>query len=286
MRSWRKQMKTVFLVAIYCILLVSCKKEKAIPFVLESGMPCITLTFSNSESNKCELCFGIDTGCYSARFYYGDIVKMYPNFSDTDVDFWTSRGADIKIADDKTISAIGFYNVKSDKVNFPKLWIENDTTLINTCGTKRAGLLGYTDLEKFGVVVFDFRKKKLVLGEDKVKKNRVLLSKDEYEDHLYIPIKIDGEEYLALLDTGFKSDGELCLSVNENAGFPDYVTVQIGNTVYEDVWCDWHSDGIYSDLKITENPNDVLGDTIILGNAFFKNHRIQLDFENMTFAMD
>ena len=62
MRSWRKQMKTVFLVAIYCILLVSCKKEKAIPFVLESGMPCITLTFSNSESNKCELCFGIDTG--------------------------------------------------------------------------------------------------------------------------------------------------------------------------------------------------------------------------------
>ena len=276
-------MKTIFLAFIFSLFLVSCKKEKSIPFFLEDGMPCIEISISDIQADK--LIFGVDTGCYSACFYLGNIEKIYHAFSDTDLEFWTSRGADIKLADDKTIDSIGFYNVKSGKVDFPKLWIEYDKKLVNL-GFNRVGLLGYKDLEKFGVVVFDFKRKKLILSEQKVNKNRFPLLKDEYEDHLYIPLKIDGEEYYGLLDTGYKTDGVLCLSVNENAGFPDWVTVQIGDILYKDVFCVWHSEGEFSDQKIAENPNEILGDTILLGNAFFQNHRVQLDFERMEFAMD
>ena len=105
-------------------------------------------------------------------------------------------------------------------------------------------------------------------------------------DYFFIPVEINGKIYDAMLDTGARSQGIPAIAYSKNYGFQDYVNVKMGKHFFKDVVAMELSEIEFGDAKLAQNYENFFDNVIILSNAFFKNHRIQLDFENMTFAMD
>ena len=154
------------------------------------------------------------------------------------------------------------------------------------------GIIGYDILKQVQSIIFDFKRNVLVIGGKKIKKNKLLLKVSSFEteknkgDYFFIPVEINGTVYYVLLDTGARSRGVPAIVIFGKFDFGEEVSVKIGNEMYEKVAVAVLEDCDFDDKNLETYYKDYFGNTIILGNAFFKNHRIQLDFENMTFAMD
>ena len=85
------------------------------------------------------------------------------------------------------------------------------------------------------------------------------------------------------IDTGFDTRGELLLCVPNNLNFEDRFNISVGQKTYKNVLAIKYKDCYF---PYDEKNSVKADDRIILGNAFFQNHRIQLDFERMEFSMD
>ena len=154
-----------------------------------------------------------------------------------------------------------------------------------------AGIIGSDFLRSCKFVTIDFKKNTFVVGGKKIKKNMlpfktVLYNAERPCEYLFIPIEINGKIYDAMLDTGARSQGIPAIAYSKNYGFQDYVNVKMGKHFFKDVVAMELSEIEFGDAKLAQNYENFFDNVIILSNAFFKNHRIQLDFENMTFAMD
>ena len=138
----------------------------------------------------------------------------------------------------------------------------------------------------FDVVVIDYARQKIVLDEPRVSLNTVPMTYNNDNAHIFLPAFIDGEAHDVMLDTGFSSDGEICLLVADDSPLPDYVSVKIGDLEWNDVYTLWWSEGTFGDQNVANDPKEYLDGIMIIGSAFFQDRRIQLDFKNMLFAVE
>ena len=103
---------------------------------------------------------------------------------------------------------------------------------------------------------------------------------------MFIPVEIGGEKYEALIDMGACSEGIPAIAIVGNFVFGEEVFVKIGNEVYDGVKVASLGNCDFDDKNLETHYDSFFANTIIIGNAFFKNRRVQLDFERMEFSMD
>ena len=284
-----------FVVLLLCLAFVfnSCKSGQSVelPFSIDyekDTMPyfevplCDTngIRFSDSTAR-----FGIDTACPHSFLYKSGVEYLFETVDDYYL-WCKNNNYDIE---DEHIGII----VKSICLDF-------DVASVNpvfVCDEKAEnelyeGIIGYDVLKKTSLLTFDFKRNELVIGGEKLKKKKLPLKMLEFKDeknceeYLSIPVEIDGKEYDVLLDTGACSQGVPTLAISGKCELTDEVSVKIDSEVFENVKVFALEDCNFDDKNLETHHESFFGDAIILGNAFFQNHRIQLDFENMTFAMD
>lgn len=269
---------------------MSCKEENAIPFdfdVKENEMPTVILSIPcNADEGFVDLRFGADTGADINTFYNNTELKVFGSQENIEK-LIAKSGITVDFEKGETVN-FGILNIKCANIIFPDLLIKQtskgDKTILD-------GVLGYNAFKDYGIVIFDFRKKKIVLGEKKVHKNVLPLKIKNFKtavsnsNLLMIPVEIDGKMNDVILDTGFSSLGEPMILTSPATKMPKSFSVKIGSVLYKNVKLDTTMDGFYCNLT-SENAENFFKDILLMGNAFFQNHRIQLDFENMTFAMD
>ena len=279
------------------LFFVSCKSTN-IAFEFDNNVksiPTVTISIpSFYDDSYIDMIFGIDTGCQRSCFYDYAAKKLFASEEDFD-DFISAACLQKGISKEELLYKelnLELYDVKCGKYTFPKVWFSNTADKANGL----EGVLGYEAFKDLGVVLFDFKKNLLTIGKRKIKKNVLPMKEDVFAIEflegtsktvlLSIPIEIEGKTYDSVIDTGFSSDGIPSILVWDFADFPETVTVKIGNIVYEKVEQVKFSDGECANQLLKDNAVFLLKEKLFLGNAFFQNKRIQLDFENMTFAMD
>lgn len=262
-----------------------------IPFEYDTKkMPNIAVTFprqNETDEGTMDFILGLDTGSEDTLFYNNAAEQLFDSQEEY-VRFCAEAGIDVNNIEDGYFLSFTFPDVRTDGITFPKLSVLNTPHKNNALD----GVLGYTAFNDYGVMVFDFRKNTLILGRRKIRRNTVpmkfqkfVITEKPYAtvNLISIPVKINGGEKYVLLDTGCSSNGEPVLLLSDSDDM-ESATVTIGNNiVYKNVICRRRADAEFVTL---EGRYEVLDDFIILGNAFFQNHRVQLDFERMEFAMD
>ena len=154
------------------------------------------------------------------------------------------------------------------------------------------GIIGKDFLQNAKTVTFDFRKNVIFINAKKIKTNVLPLKNVEFSDenghgeYLFIPAEIDGEIYDVMIDTGACSEGIPAIAVAGNFPFGEEVSVKISNEIYEKVKTANMKNGDFDDKNLETHYDSFFANTIIISNAFFKNRRVQLDFERMEFSMD
>ena len=189
--------------------------------------------------------------------------------------------------------------------------------------SKIDGILGIDFLEKFDIVIFDYKNKRIYFGcEQKIKRNLVkmyhpiedkinpifndLKSKEEglgvkvkSFQNAFIPIMLNDEERYFCVDTGnltaaaiisAETEDELKeseINKNDTIGNPTYFykTLRIGNKKYKNVRCCYFTyPGLVSLSDEIHKKNEDFKANF-LGHDFFKDKIIQFDFKNKTFGI-
>ncbi len=284
-----------FFALFFLIIMAGCKTTE-IPFEFDTEknrIPTVKLTFpciSENIHKNTDMLFGIDTGCQISCFRNNAEKKLFASeedFYDCFQKACEDGGLTIENFKDKEVELI-IPEVECGKYIFPELHI-----LATSDNHERLdGLLGYEAFKDLGVILFDFKKNVLIFGKRKVNKNILPMKKENFfvgstETILYsIPIEIDGKIYDCIIDTGFSSKGDLFILTASSINLPNTFSVKIGSVLFENVEQAKVAKAKFFSKRTTDNAEELFKTRFILGNAFFQNHRIQLDFENMTFAMD
>ena len=275
------------LILLFMLMFIGCRSSK-IAFeydVYENRLPSVLLLFPSSNGKFEKLRSGLDTGAENCVFYNNAEEKI---FGSKDYIKELCAKENINIDDMKADEVLFFEvnDIRCSKFLFTELWIKQTKDK----GNGLDGLLGYKAFKDYGVIVFDFRKNILTIGKRKVSKNVFPMKIKRFDSFhtklLTIPVEIDGKIIDVILDTGFSSKGKYCLATDDWLDLQKKSCVKIGDIEYKNVEYVAFEDVNFANKLTQNNTKTLFKDCIILGNAFFKNHRIQLDFENMTFAMD
>lgn len=284
-------LRKIFFPAFFLFLtsVIGCKTFE-VPMSIDYEnylMPYLEFQYLNINTDEyvdsLKIC--VDTGSQSTELYKKGIEKMFDSIQ-TYSKFCAERG--IKAGDAVTINS--GIRLKSKKNVFEPEFSCYETEENDFFD----GILGIDTLKACKRVTFDFKDSLFIVGGKRIKKNSLPLLNKAFEPvfdiptqwRYFIPVEINGTVYEVMLDTGCCSGTTLAILIPDSADFPEKVSVKIGNVLYENVICAKRSAADFDDKRLGEVRDEVLGDTIILGNAFFQNHRVQLDFENMQFAMD
>ncbi len=287
----------VIIIFILLLLFVGCKTAE-IPFEFDNEqnrIPSVMLSFSRityTDRKSVEMKFAIDTGCYISTFYNNALKKLFYTEKEFDT-FINNFCEQEKVNRDDLEKSVAMYisipKIRCGTYEFKKIRFENTSFVSENFD----GLLGYEVFKNFGVMVLDFRKNVLILGKRIVNMQNsvpIQIKKVEFGSlktyFLSIPVEIDGRTCDVILDTGYSSKGKPSVLTAASIDFPDEVCVKIGSFLYENVSRNKWTDGTFANTNMQEIAECLFQEIFILGNAFFQNHRIQLDFENMTFAMD
>ena len=280
---------------VFCSILFfsSCKNVKNVefPFLIDyekDTMPYFEVPLCDDAGNRFSdepVHLGIDTASPQSFLYKSGIECL---FASADNYHTWCRNNNYDIENPKT-----FISVQNACLDFGTYRF---CTLLE-CREKDEnefydGIIGYDILKQVHIVSFDFRKKIVVIGGKKIKKNKLPLKVSSFEteknkgDYFFIPVEINGTVYDVLLDTGARSRGVPAIVIFGKFDFGEEVSVKIGNEMYEKVAVAALEDCGFDDKNLETYYKDYFGNTIILGNAFFQNRRVQLDFERMEFSMD
>ena len=189
--------------------------------------------------------------------------------------------------------------------------------------SKIDGILGIDFLEKFEIVIFDYKNKRIYFDcEPKIKRNLVkmyhpieekrnpifndlkskeegLVVKEKSFQNAFIPIMLNDEERYFCMDTGnltaaaiisAETEDELKeseINKNDTIGNPTYFykTLRIGNKKYKNVRCCYFTyPGLVSLSDEIHKKNEDFKANF-LGHDFFKDKIIQFDFKNRTFGI-
>lgn len=189
--------------------------------------------------------------------------------------------------------------------------------------SKIDGILGTDFLEKFEIVIFDYKNKRIYFDcEPKIKRNLVKMYhpmeekikpifndfknneetlgiKVKFFQSAFIPIMLNDEERYFCMDTGNITSAAIIsaetaeelkeseINKNDNIGNPTYFykTLRIGNKKYKNVRCCYFSyPGIVTLSDEIHKKNEDFKANF-LGHDFFKDKIIQFDFKNKTFGI-
>ena len=278
-------------VVCFLLYLCSCKnvKNAEFPFLIDykrDTMPYFEVPLCDSDGNRFSdetVCLGIDTGAPKTFLNKNGIEYLFGSLDD--YHSWCKNN-NYDIENPHIFVTLQNICLDFGAYTFSPIFLcdENEESEIYD------GIIGYDILKQVQSIIFDFKRNVLVIGGKKIKKNKLPLKMVSFEtekiqgDYFFIPVEINGKIYDAMLDTGARSKGIPAIAVMGNFDFSEEVSVKIGKVAYENVSA--LEDCGFDDKNLETYYKDYFVNTIILGNAFFKNHRIQLDFENMTFAMD
>lgn len=244
----------------------------------------------------------------------------YSSFSDEEL---------LEIAKEKVKPKNGFYltlkNFYFANKYIEEIKLHSDTDYDEYIfdSSKIDGILGIDFLEKFEIVIFDYKNKRIYFDcEPKIKRNLVkmyhpmeekinpiLNAFKNNEESLgikvksfqsaFIPIMLNDEERYFCMDTGniisaaiisAETEDEIKeskINKNDNIGNPTffYKTLRIGNKKYKNVRCCYFTyPGIVALSDEIHKKNEVFKANF-LGHDFFKDKIIQFDFKNRTFGI-
>ena len=288
-----KERFLLFILLVCSFFCVGCKSVKnvAFPFLIDyekDTMPYFEVPLCDDSGNSfCDekVRFGIDTG-NPCTFLYKSGVEYIFNSVEDYYNYGKENGFDIENSD----TAFCLYNVN---LNFGTYSFEADFRCYEKEeNEKYDGIIGKEFMQKAQRITLDFKNNVLVINGKKIKKNVLPMSVKAFSDeiangeYLCIPAEIDGKIYDVIVDTGACSHGVNAIVVSGKFDFGEEVFVKIGNEVYDGVKVALLGNCDFDDKNLETHYDSFFANTIIIGNAFFKNHRIQLDFENMEFAMD
>jgi len=155
---------------------------------------------------------------------------------------------------------------------------------------KVIGVLGQPFLRSFSSVTFDYQKNKLILNDRPLRSKGIsFIHDDEYPSLVFISYSIGNLSEIGLVDTGGAAYVIRKTYTDENFGpgvVPEnYIIlddVQISDIQFSSVpayFCD------SPEIETNENAVEFLKQNSSLGYTFWKNHVIQLDFENQIFRI-
>ena len=244
----------------------------------------------------------------------------YSSFSDEEL---------LEIAKEKVKPKNGFYltlrNFYFANKYIEEIKLHSDTDYDEYIfdSSKIDGILGIDFLEKFDIVIFDYKNKRIYFDcEQKIKRNLVKMYhpiedkinpifndlKSKEEDlgikvksfqSAFIPIMLNDEERYFCMDTGnvtsaaiiyAETEDELKeseINKNDTIGNPTYFykTLRIGNKKYKNVKCCYFTyPGIVALSGEIHKKNEEFKANF-LGHDFFKDKIIQFDFKNKTFGI-
>ena len=283
-------MRNTFFIFLLLIIFVGCKSI-AFPYFYDTendSLPYFETPMCDNNGNNFidgKLKFGIDTGAPQTLLVKLGLEHLFGSIEDY---YNWCRENNYELSDTAPVIMLGNINLYFGKylLNPQFECRENDVF------DDFAGIIGWDVLKKIGLVMIDFKKNRIIAGGKKIKKNLLPLKTKSFDDglgggeYLFIPVEIDGKSYDVMIDTGACTKGIPAIILCNASNFCDNVTVKIGSEKYNDVTVTYMKDGELNDKKLATHYESFFGNTIIIGNAFFQNHRIQLDFENMQFAMD
>ena len=251
-------------------------------------MPFIEISLCDSEGNEISqkvVRLGVDTGQPVSFLYKSGVEAIFGSVNE-----YYACCKENGIENDISELSFSIYNIYFGNV---KPAICSDFICRETIDNQLYdGLVGEDFLKKNSCITFDFKKNVFIVNGKKLKSNilpmkTISFSYDDFQgDYLSIPAKIDGETYDVIIDTGACSSGTPAIVISGESEFDKEVCVEIGNEIFESVKVASLENSDFDDKELEKIYKDYFGNIIILGNAFFQNHRIQLDFENMQFAMD
>ena len=148
------------------------------------------------------------------------------------------------------------------------------------------GILGVNFLEQYNNVVFDYKNKTVKYNTKPISTNVIPMKK--IDRLYYIPFSIGKDVFWGLIDTGntcFLISEDSKLLTKDLTSYTDYITVEevkIGNLTYDNLQALFASHIKYNG---NTRSKEYIKYKYILGYPFFKDHIIQLDFENNVFRI-
>ncbi len=266
--------------------------EGVVPFQLQTPafQHCMTVHLSDGEKS---FLFKVDTGAdYSAFFSEPSSSMLVGTYENTDV-------------------AVLLLEIFSRKVPLMMQRVENPVTVTgfdNPADIGLDGIIGMPFLQLFDTVVFDFQNNQIVLNSPPISNLEIPFTYDDlwYNKYFkpFISITVDGKRELGIIDTGAPEvilretfgDGNNEISRNEIVDYLNDSTsisfarkrskvlrcVEIGDVTVSGVaahyWNDERFIGNDRATKVFKYINS-------FGNSLWKDHVIQLDFENQVFRI-
>lgn len=278
-------------------LLISCNKsiyvdnnfsEKRIELngavSFEFGMPGV-IAVNDSEYMK----FMLDTGSTHSFVFKSFFLNSFETLEEfeernsIDLDYsrneYTFRNYNLKILNE-------IYN--DDFVLLPKDHAHNYW-----------GILGIEFFSKYKIVTIDYINKKIILNDNILRALPIKMTKDDM-GHLNIPVKLNGKTIDTILDTGFGYFDNIKCIIQPKPALQDDATnvisenniVELGGIKYKEIYAAYvSSDDLFLPPKVSGKDADkdeienIVNNHSIIGGAFFDNHIIQFDMENMEFRI-
>ncbi len=287
MLCYKKYFKHICRLAVFSVLFSfqGCTKSKNINYAeilnkeLDIPHPSDRISFSTTlihaptikyKINGVELFMVVDTGANRHALLNSKPVQ---NLVKKDL----SSNEAYSLAKKSKYYAIYFYF--DEEPSFPYILDPNG---IFSTGMKKNnfdGLLGLPYLQKNRNVVFDYINNTMSFNEEPICDNSLPMYRNK-DELWFTPIECNGVKTNALIDTGCN-----LLFINKNKkriiGEDKYANVKLGNVEINDLF-------LGSDKDVTSNEKAKNGNyknENIIGYSVFKDHVIQLDFENNVFRI-
>jgi len=289
--------KVILCLLVAIFIFVGCKNETnmmSIPFYTKSNknnksLVKIKVAVDMKIKPKKELIFVVDTGADESLVCKSGIEKIFG----TTENYWKSI-EEFGISKNEMEELGAWALVENIDIRIGhKTFTDSKICFAPNIEWVCDGVLSYKFfLENYERITFDFKSKKLVLNGEPIEKEIVPLiygkNLKDYSDQTlgeypFIPIEINGKTYYAGLDTGLSTTYEKQICAPNDIVLDEKIEVDIGSEKFENVVVERYKNFYFPFESLTTT---VCRKKISLPNAFFQNHRIQLDFENMTFAMD
>ncbi len=153
------------------------------------------------------------------------------------------------------------------------------------------GIIGNNIFDKYKIITIDYKNKRIIFEDLELEASQEIpLEKNENDCGIYIPIKFDGDEIKAFVDTGCNVGGasyDFMMIPRKYFSNQNEILlcdkVEIGDYIYNNVYCFCATNEA---AIISDKETQIYFDGIfLLPSTFFRDRIIQFDFNKMVFRI-